>query len=175
MQFAETERLRLVQDGVETSLIGGYHMRVRVPAKHHLRLYGKSARCSFPTNSVLSKWTTPSMLNRTTPDIATTSSIKIATRKLTLNQDAFKKNCTYLFDVSEPLVASGDLFADKSTDSWEASWFLKFDSPFDLYDFELNWKFVKNMIVDETKSLGISLPKENSFESIDRDLIYIFK
>lgn len=163
MEFSATERLRLVQNAIETSLIGGYHLRVRVPANHHLRLYGRSAHCSFPVSSVLSKWTASNQ----------TDDVKIAPRSLVLNQDVFKKSCSYLFDVSEP-IASSDLFAER-TNPWEVSWFLKFDSPFDLYDFELNWKFIKNTLVDEAKSSGVSLPKEVAFESFDHDLIFIFK
>lgn len=166
MDFSATERLRLVQDGIETSLVGGYHLRVRVPANHHLRLYGKSAHCSFPVSSVLSKWSSSS--NQTSNDV------KIVARSLTLNQEAFKKSCSYLFDVSEPMGHKEDMFAER-TNHWEVSWFLKFDSPFDLYDFELNWKFVKNTLVDEAKSSTISLPKEVAFESFEHDLIFIFK
>lgn len=182
MQYVTTERLRLVQDGVETSLIGGYHLGVRVPAKHHLRLYGKSARCSFPARSVLSKWISPAApLNPKAPLITNAIVVNnkmIVTRVLDLNADEFKKNCSYLLDVSEPTMSttSSDLFAERSNDAaWELSWFLKFDSPFDLYDFELNWKFIKNTLIDETKPSKISLPKEIGFDSIDRDLIFVFK
>lgn len=159
--FSEPQRLRLEQDRLETSLIGGYHLQVRVPAQHHLRLFGKSARCTFPAQSWLTKW---SMNNRTEG--------RVTPRSLTLNQDEFHHSCSYLFDVSEPSVR--DIFQERKND-WLVSWFLKFDSPFDVYDFELDWKFILNTIVDEKKPSSISLPKEIAFESINQDLVFIFK
>lgn len=92
-----------------------------------------------------------------------------------VDQDEFKKNCSYLFDISEP---TNDVFSERQ-DKWEISWYLKFESSFQLYDFELNWRFIKNSLINEKNPGVIKLPKLVGFEttkqSTDDELIYHFK
>lgn len=40
----KSEKLRLVQDTVNTGFIGGHLVNIPVPANHHIRLYGKSSK-----------------------------------------------------------------------------------------------------------------------------------
>jgi hypothetical protein len=163
MQFSEVSELRIVQDRVETSLIGGYHLNIRVPANHHLRLYGKSNICKLPEQSYLAKWSDVSQSTR--------KSAVVSYKQMTLDQDAFKKECFYLFDVAEP---SNDAFIERK-DDWLVSWYLKFNNPFEAYDFEVNWKFIKNALVDEKKQSVINLPKEIGFDSGKDGLVFLFK
>lgn len=62
--------------------------------------------------------------------------------------------------MSEPKI---DEFSMNKFD-WRATWFLKFDTLFDIYDFELNWIFIKNEIIDVKKSLTITFPKQIGFD-----------
>ena len=57
-----------------------------------------------------------------------------------------------MFDVAEP---SNDAFIERK-DDWLVSWYLKFNNPFESYDFEVNWKFIKNALVDEKKQSVIN-------------------
>lgn len=167
-QFGEVGQVRIVQDQVDTSLIGGFHLNVRVPPNHHLRVSGKSTRCRIAEHSYLAKWSLPTLV-----DVQTTrKSIVSSARHLELDQDAFRKECSYLFDVSEPM--SSDVFVERE-DEWLVSWFFNFDSPTDSYDFEIKWKFIKNVLVDEKKPSVISLPKEVGFESNKDGLVFLFK
>ena len=43
----EEDTIRIVQDNLTTSFIGGYNLRIKVPENHHLRLYGKSEKVSL--------------------------------------------------------------------------------------------------------------------------------
>lgn len=76
-------------------------------------------------------------------------------KQATLSED-FKKNCSYLIDLSEPRADNSIEFKK----DWKFTWFLKFDSASDTYDFELNWLFIKNQLIDEKKAFSISLPKQ---------------
>ena len=72
-----------------------------------------------------------------------------------------------LFDIAEP---SNDAFIERTDD-----WYLKFNNPFETYDFEINWKFIKNALVDEKKPSVINLPKEVGYDSNKDGLVFLFK
>lgn len=150
---APSGRVRIVQGSLaDTSLIGGYNLRLRVPAGHHLRVFGKSARCALPRETYLAKWS-----NTTTR----------VTKQLVYNEDTFKRaECTYLFDVAEQ--------HDKNAE-WMVSWFLKFDGPLDVHDFEIDWAFIRNQFDDEKRPGEIRLPKETAFDTANEDLVFTFK
>lgn len=90
---------------------------------------------------------------------------KITTLKL--KSDEFKSNnCTYLFDLSEP--------KSENQSYWHIEWYLKFNSPFEKQDFEVNWIFVKNLISEERKASNILLPAQYGF-NISEELFFNFE
>lgn len=142
-QFSQNGAVRVVQDSEKLSSINGYLHTVRVPAKHHLRFMGKSNKCQIPQYTVLSKNSTNPLFNR-------------FSKVLTLNKKEFISNkCTFLFDISEPETLT------KS--DWYVEWFLKFNSSFAPYDFELSWEFIKNQMTNEIKESRIELPVQYGF------------
>ena len=42
-------------------------------------------------------------------------------------------------------------------------WFLKFDNSSSIHDFEINWKFLKNKIVDDKKENTLDFPQQKGF------------
>jgi hypothetical protein len=142
-EFTENGQIRVVQDIEKLSPINGYLHTIKVPASHHLRITGKSNKCQMPTYTVLSKRSVDRLFNR-------------VNKILTLNRTQFIENdCTYSFDISEPQVV------EKST--WYVDWFLKFNTAFDAYDFELTWTFIRNQLKDYRKTGTIQLPKQYGF------------
>ncbi|CAF0808821.1 unnamed protein product [Brachionus calyciflorus] len=146
---SKVNSLRVVQNNVKTGFIGGYMLKISVPANNHLIIYGKSAKCSFPKQSLVIK--------EINEDIWSIN-------QLNLFVDEFKKNCSYSIDFAEPKI---DQFVS-NRNPWKFSWFLKINSPNDIFDFELNWEFIKNQIVDEKRDYEIHLPKVIGFELNER-------
>ncbi len=152
-EFTTNGQIRVVQDTGKLSPIGGYLHTVRVPAGHHLRLSGKSTKCRMPEYTVLSKHSVDRLFTR-------------INKVLTLSPRQFiEANCTYLFDISEPKLV------DKL--DWHAEWFLQINSPADLYDFEITWRFVKNQLVDAIKPGRVDLPAQNGF-NLTEELEFLF-
>lgn len=46
-EFSKSGEIRVVQDAEKLSPVNGYLHTVRVPANHHLRLFGRSNKVSF--------------------------------------------------------------------------------------------------------------------------------
>lgn len=85
---------------------------------------------------------------------------------LTLNkEEVISNNCTFLFDISEPETLT------KS--DWYVDWFLKFNSSFHPYDFELSWKFIKNQMINEIKESKVELPVQYGF-NVSEELEFEF-
>lgn len=152
-EFIQNGQIRVVQDSKQLSPINGYLLTIKVPANHHLRFFGKSIKCQMPTYTVISKNSTSNLY-------------KGISKVLELDSAQFNfYNCSYMFDISEPEVLT------KS--DWFAEWYLKFESPFDQYDFELNWKFIANQIIDDKKKSTIDLPLQFGFD-ISEELEFEF-
>ncbi len=70
--------------------------------------------------------------------------LKRVNKFLKLNSDEFlEKNCTYMFDISEPRLFFSSIVAPSD---WTVEWYLYFNSSFENYDFLLNWQFVENVL-----------------------------
>jgi hypothetical protein len=142
-EFSSNNNLRIIQDQV-TSFIGGYYLNVRIPADNHLRLFGKSSKCIFPKYSLIEK----AKMNEK------------RLQPITVNDEEFKKDCSYLFDLSEPVILQAN---SSSNSDWKAIWFIKFDNSSSIQDFEINWKFLKNKFIDEKKPSTLTFPAQIGF------------
>lgn len=175
VQFMHSNKLRLVQNQAETSFIDGYLLNLRVPGNHHIRLYGRSAKCTFPEYSLLFKWLAPA--STTVHNETRNVSPKPLIKRIDLQVDEFKKNCSYSIDLSEPIV-NRDVF-NPARSAWNLSWYLKFDSSFDTYDFELNWEYVRNSFLDEKRPSVLRLPQQLNLEfapkTSDDELDFFYK
>lgn len=144
-EFSSSNRLRIIQDQT-TSFIGGYYLSVKVPVDNHLRLFGKSSKCVFPKYSLITKYANP---------LGTEQRV---IKKVNLIEDQFKKDCSYLIDINEPVSANNN------GKDWQLIWYLKFENSSQIQDFELNWNFIKNKITDEKKSSIIDLPAQKALD-----------
>ena len=82
-------------------------------------------------------------------------------QNVTLNEDQFLQDCSYLFDLSEPLV---NVNTNKTNSDWKVKWFIRFENSSVVQDFEINWKFIKNKLVDEKKGATLEFPAQRGFE-----------
>lgn len=107
----------------------------------------------MPTYSVLSKQSFDKLFNR-------------VNKVLLLNSVQFNThNCSYSFDISEPQVVNRV--------DWTIEWFLRFDSSFSVYDFEITWEFIRNQIINEKKEGAVELPLQYGF-NISEELEFAF-
>jgi hypothetical protein len=60
-------------------------------------------------------------------------------------------------DISEPRNQT-------TSNYWKVTWYLKFDNSSATQDFEINWKFIKNKIVDEKKASTFEFPPHRGFD-----------
>jgi hypothetical protein len=86
---------------------------------------------------------------------------QIVSQQLELNQDEFKRNCSYLFEISESKL--------NNQQTWSIMWFLNFHNSFIEYDFELKWGFIENKFDHNAKKIGkkISFPLRHGFNFND--------
>lgn len=95
-------------------------------------------------------------------------------KKLTLNGEEFNKTCTYLIDLGEPKLDSTS--GQNHPKFWEFNWYLKFETPFELYDFELNFMVINNLIAYDKKPNVVKLPAQTGFDEDKYDeLGFTFK
>jgi hypothetical protein len=161
--YEQSNQLRIVQDH-QSSFIDGYMLKIKVPVNSHLRLHGKSSKCHFPKHSLISI----QIKDKHTVQHIKQDQQSIRMVPFTIKLDEFKKSCSYLFDIKEPRIELEPNFKstrhDASDLEWELVWYIKFDNSTAMYDFELNWDFFKNEIVNEKHLSFINLPKQVGFE-----------
>lgn len=68
-----------------------------------------------------------------------------------------------MFDLSEPRLNTNVT----DVNWWHIEWYFKFNSPSEVYDFEVNWIFIKNIINEEKKTSFLRLPAQKGFNITD--------